>query len=101
MRSAHAPLGRRRMWIGKWRRTDVVELLPATMKTADMIADNPGTWLFHCHVAEHMTEGMFAKMVVNPTNGVARAAGPAFLGLRQSQETMLLRGAEAAVDFAP
>ena len=36
------------------RRTDVLELLPGTMITADMLADNPGEWLFHCHVADHI-----------------------------------------------
>jgi FtsP/CotA-like multicopper oxidase with cupredoxin domain len=40
-------------------RTDVVELLPASMHVDDMVADNPGTWLFHCHVAPHMRNGMF------------------------------------------
>jgi FtsP/CotA-like multicopper oxidase with cupredoxin domain len=49
------------------RRTDVVELLPASMKVADMLAENPGSWLFHCHVAEHMQEGMFARAVVHPS----------------------------------
>ena len=39
-------------------RTDVVNLLPATMITADMKADNPGEWLFHCHVADHIAGGM-------------------------------------------
>ena len=29
---------------------DVVELLPASMKVAEMVADNPGVWMFHCHV---------------------------------------------------
>src|SRR4029077_3222537 len=48
------------------RRTDVVELLHASMKVADMIADNPGSWLFHCHVSDHMTEGMFARVTVHP-----------------------------------
>ncbi len=52
---------------GGWRfgrRTDVVELLPASMKTADMNADNPGTWLFHCHVADHITAGMMTRWEV-------------------------------------
>ena len=48
------------------RRTDVVELLPASMKVADMVADNPGAWLFHCHVADHMKGGMMAMYTVNP-----------------------------------
>lgn len=30
------------------RRTDVVELLPGSMVTVDLRADNPGEWLFHC-----------------------------------------------------
>jgi FtsP/CotA-like multicopper oxidase with cupredoxin domain len=44
-------------------RTDVAELLPASMKTADMHVDQPGTWLFHCHVNDHITAGMQAKYV--------------------------------------
>jgi FtsP/CotA-like multicopper oxidase with cupredoxin domain len=41
-------------------RSDVVSLLPGTMVTADMQPDNPGRWLFHCHVADHVTAGMQA-----------------------------------------
>lgn len=65
------------------RRTDVVELLPATMKVADLAADNPGSWLFHCHVAEHMRQGMFARFVIHPRDvvGVDRSPAAAFLGL--------------------
>ncbi|MBL9214208.1 MAG: multicopper oxidase domain-containing protein [Opitutaceae bacterium] len=43
------------------RRTDVVELLPASMKVADMRADNPGIWLYHCHVNDHILAGMAAR----------------------------------------
>jgi FtsP/CotA-like multicopper oxidase with cupredoxin domain len=39
-------------------RTDVTNLLPAGMVTADLTADNVGTWLFHCHVADHIRAGM-------------------------------------------
>jgi Multicopper oxidase len=46
------------------RRTDVVELLPGSMKTVDMVADNPGVWLFHCHVSEHMESGMMATYTI-------------------------------------
>jgi len=40
-------------WHGKTvkvgdHRTDVVELLPGSFATADMNADNPGTWMIHC-----------------------------------------------------
>lgn len=48
------------------RHTDVVELLPGSMKTVDMIADNPGTWMFHCHVEDHMENGMMAVFTIVP-----------------------------------
>lgn len=44
--------------------TDVVELLPASMKSVDMQADNPGEWMFHCHVADHITAGMIATYTI-------------------------------------
>jgi len=64
------------------RRTDTVELLPASMKVADMLADNPGDWLFHCHVAEHMANGMFARVTVFPRDKPRASLSPAsaFLG---------------------
>ncbi len=47
-------------------RTDVVELLPASMKVADMVPDAPGTWLYHCHVNDHIKAGMLARFEVLP-----------------------------------
>jgi FtsP/CotA-like multicopper oxidase with cupredoxin domain len=46
------------------RHTDVIELLPGSMVTVDMLADNPGTWMFHCHVEDHMEAGMMAIYMV-------------------------------------
>ena len=46
--------------------TDVVSLLPMGMLVADMVPDNPGTWLFHCHVAPHLLMGMEATYQVLP-----------------------------------
>ena len=46
------------------RNTDVIELLPGSMVTVDMLADNPGTWMFHCHVEDHMESGMMAVYTV-------------------------------------
>ena len=56
-------------WHGKTvtdgrRNTDVIELLPASMFAVDMLADNPGTWLFHCQVADHMEAGMMASFSI-------------------------------------
>ncbi len=72
---------------GGIRRTDVVELLPATMKVADLLADNPGSWLLHCHVDEHMTNGMFARFVIYPRDvvGADRSPPRAFLGMAGMQ----------------
>lgn len=42
-------------------RTDVVPLLPGGMAVADMIPDNPGIWLFHCHIGYHMDGGMVTR----------------------------------------
>lgn len=48
------------------KRTDVVDLLPGSMVTVDMIARTPGNWLYHCHVADHITAGMNTRWRVLP-----------------------------------
>ncbi|MBA3843021.1 MAG: multicopper oxidase domain-containing protein [Actinobacteria bacterium] len=45
-------------------RMDVVSLLPASMVVADMVPDNKGTWLFHCHVNDHIKAGMLTRYQV-------------------------------------
>lgn len=45
-------------------RMDVVSLLPATMVVADMVPDDVGTWLFHCHVNDHISAGMLTRYQV-------------------------------------
>lgn len=82
------------------RRTDVIELLPASMKVADALADNPGTWLFHCHVAEHMKEGMFAQLVIHPRDavGVDRSPAASFLGHPARGQSLQIQRASARAD---
>jgi len=46
------------------RRTDVVELMPASMITVDMVTRSIGNWLFHCHVNDHMIAGMSTRWSV-------------------------------------
>ena len=48
------------------KRTDVVELLPGSMVTVDMTAKTLGNWLYHCHVADHITAGMNTRWRVVP-----------------------------------
>ena len=45
-------------------RMDVVSLLPATMVVADMVPDDVGIWLFHCHVNDHIRAGMLTRYKV-------------------------------------
>ena len=47
------------------RRTDVVEVLPASMITVDMVTRTIGSWLFHCHVNDHMIAGMSTRWNVH------------------------------------
>jgi hephaestin len=42
-------------------RTDVASIIAMEMVVADMVPDNPGTWLFHCHVTFHNAAGMAAR----------------------------------------
>ncbi len=48
------------------QRADVIALSPAQTVTADMVPDDPGIWMFHCHVSEHMQGGMVALYRVLP-----------------------------------
>jgi len=47
-------------------RTDTLNMGPMGMMVADMLVDNPGTWLFHCHVNDHLDGGMYALFKVTP-----------------------------------
>ena len=46
--------------------TDIFSILPAQFVTADMVPDRVGTWMFHCHIDEHMEGGMMAMYQVLP-----------------------------------
>jgi FtsP/CotA-like multicopper oxidase with cupredoxin domain len=48
------------------RRVDVTELLPAAGRVVDMLPDNPGVWMYHCHVNDHIEAGMTALYTVAP-----------------------------------
>jgi len=47
-------------------RTDVIEVLPASMVSVDMIPRSLGSWLLHCHVNDHMMAGMSTRWHVLP-----------------------------------
>jgi FtsP/CotA-like multicopper oxidase with cupredoxin domain len=45
-------------------RTDVASITPMEMVVADMVPDNPGVWLFHCHLGNHLLMGMQGRYEV-------------------------------------
>ena len=47
-----------------WKDTAIIPV----GSTVDILLDasNPGTWMFHCHIAEHLQAGMMATFVVEP-----------------------------------
>ena len=50
-----------------WRgmNTDVAILGTMDMGIANMMPDNPGIWLFHCHIVGHIRAGMIGRYQVN------------------------------------
>jgi len=46
--------------------TDNVQLGPGMYTTFEFMEDNPGKWLVHCHVPDHMEGGMIAEYIVAP-----------------------------------
>ncbi len=67
----HAPHWHGNVVTAQHMRTDVAALLPMGMLVADMVPDNPGKWLFHCHVGGHLLAGMQSVYTVEPADGMA------------------------------
>ncbi|MGH7573428.1 MAG: multicopper oxidase domain-containing protein, partial [Gemmatimonadota bacterium] len=68
----HAPHWHGNTVVANHMRTDVGSLLPMGMLVADMVPDDPGTWLFHCHVGPHLKFGMQSQYTVQPEEMAAR-----------------------------
>jgi hephaestin len=64
--NVHTPHWHGNVVMDNGKRTDVVTLMPAQMLTVDMVPDDPGVWLYHCHIDEHMDAGMVALYKVEP-----------------------------------
>lgn len=62
----HTPHWHGQTVLSNHMRTDIVHLEPMMMAVADMVPDSVGTWLFHCHVNEHIKGGMQALFTVLP-----------------------------------
>jgi FtsP/CotA-like multicopper oxidase with cupredoxin domain len=51
-------------WSSNGQFVDVVQLGPSNATSFDFVADNPGKWLYHCHVTDHMMGGMMGMYVI-------------------------------------
>jgi FtsP/CotA-like multicopper oxidase with cupredoxin domain len=45
--------------------TDTLLLLPGETAEVAFVADNPGDWMFHCHVIEHQETGMMSYLRIS------------------------------------
>jgi len=59
---------------------DTVTALPHTWTHLRFTADNPGAWLFHCHVDWHTTMGMVWVFLIQPSDIPPPPATTAFCG---------------------
>jgi hephaestin len=62
----HTPHWHGNVVLQSGKRTDVIFIGSAQMETVDMVPDDPGTWMYHCHFDEHMNAGMMALYKVEP-----------------------------------
>ncbi|XP_072258731.1 ferroxidase HEPHL1 isoform X1 [Pyxicephalus adspersus] len=61
-------------------RADVFDLFPGTFQTIELVAGNPGTWLLHCHVNDHIHAGMETTFTVKERSDPVGPTGIPFLG---------------------
>lgn len=68
----HTPHWHGNTLLNAGQRLDVLSLLPASHATVDMIPDDPGIWMYHCHVNDHIEAGMMAHYMVLPADKPSR-----------------------------
>lgn len=68
----HAPHWHGNTVVMNGMRTDVTDLQTMAMQVATMVPDNLGTWLFHCHVRDHLLGGMTSLYTVLPAEVSSR-----------------------------
>lgn len=63
---AHMPHWHGETVLYRGMRMDMVNIADGEVLVADMVPDNPGIWLFHCHLNGHLRAGMEARFAVLP-----------------------------------
>jgi len=61
---AHTPHWHGVTVLDRGMRTDIIDAQINQVQVVDMTPDDPGIWLFHCHVALHLAGGMEARYSV-------------------------------------
>jgi hephaestin len=67
----HAPHWHGNIVTSQHMKTDVINLGTMAMVVADMVVDNPGIWLLHCHIEPHLTAGMQMRYEALPAVSLA------------------------------
>jgi len=62
----HTPHWHGNTVLSNGNRVDVLLIGPAQSLTVDMVPDNPGIWMMHCHLSDHMQAGMAGRYQVLP-----------------------------------
>ena len=97
----HAPHWHGNTLLMDGMRTDMAELLPMSMKVLDMYPDNVGTWLFHCHVNDHIQGGMLALYTVEKNNKTQATnySGNLKIGLSTEPSPTVGQPTQLKIDF--
>ncbi|KAH0834847.1 Fet3 protein [Lanmaoa asiatica] len=56
-------------------RRDTITIPGGSSATLRVVADNPGAWLFHCHIEWHLEAGLAVQFIEAPLQVQERAAG--------------------------
>lgn len=62
-------------------RRDTVTITGGGSVTLRFVADNPGAWIFHCHIEWHLESGLAAQFIIAPLQIQEQAVGrvPSFM----------------------
>lgn len=55
-------------------KSDVFDIFPGTYQAIHMLTNIPGTWLLHCHVADHVHAGMETTYTVLPNSTISASS---------------------------
>ncbi|XP_036392053.1 hephaestin-like protein 1a [Megalops cyprinoides] len=69
-------------------RADVYDLFPGTFQTVELVAGNPGRWLLHCHVTDHIHAGMETTFTIKSKKGRSGPSSKAASGLKNTLFTL-------------